>query len=97
MCRAKLADVLGFLRDQRDQVSGFTDDVADHAYELFVEKLGELHPDVLAEGLEKLEKRGKPGRGKWEELTKGDVDGEGGGGGFSFGFAGDDSDADIPS
>lgn len=93
--RAKLADVLGFLRDQREQVSGFKDDVAEHAYELFVEKLGEQYPDVLEEGLAKLEKRGKPG--KWEELTKsGNGEECGGGGGFSFGFAGDDSDADIP-
>ena len=94
--RAKLADVLGFLRDQREQVSGFKDDVAEHAYELFIEKLGEQYPDVLEEGLAKLEKKGKPGRGRWEELTKGGDDEESGGGGFSFGFVGDDSDADIP-
>ncbi|KAH6638265.1 hypothetical protein C7974DRAFT_391186 [Boeremia exigua] len=94
--RARVADVLGFLRDQREQVSGFKEDVADRAFELFVERLGEEHPDVLAEGMEKLEKRSKQGRGRWEELTKGGEDGEGGGGTFSFGFAGDDSDADIP-
>ena len=94
--QAKLPDVLGFLRDKREQVSGFSEDVADTAYELFVEKLGEKYPEILKEGLEKLEERGRPG--KWERLTKGgDEDGEGGGGGFSFGFAGgDDSDADIP-
>ena len=91
--RARLADVLGFLRDQREQVSGFKEDVADHAYELFVEKLREQHPEILEEGLEKLERRSKPG--KWEALTKG-AEEEQGGGGFSFGFAGDDSDADIP-
>lgn len=92
---ARVADVLGFLRDQREQVSGFREDVAEKAYELFVEKLGERHPEILAEGLAKLERRGKQGRGKWEELTKG-AEEESGGGGFSFGFAGDDSDADIP-
>lgn len=92
---ARLADVLGFLRDQREQVSGFAEDVADCAYEVFVEKLREQCPDVLEEGLAKLERRGKQGRGRWEELTKGG-DEEVGGGGFSFGFAGDDSDADIP-
>lgn len=91
--RAKLPDVLAFLRDSRDQVSGFKEDVGDHAYELFVEKLGEKHPEILAEGLEKLEERGRPG--KWERLTKGGDEDEGAGG-FSFGFAGDDSDADIP-
>ncbi|KAJ4382927.1 hypothetical protein N0V86_002154 [Didymella sp. IMI 355093] len=92
---ARVADVLGFLRDQREQVSGFKEDVAERAFELFVEKLGEQRPEVLEEGLARLERRGKQGRGKWEELTKG-AEEESGGGGFSFGFAGDDSDADIP-
>lgn len=91
----KLADVLGFLRDQRDQVSGFKDEVCDRAYELFVERLRENHPEILEEGLAELERKGKKGRGKWEELTKiGDEEEEGAG--FSFGFGGDDDDADIP-
>lgn len=90
--RAKLPDVLAFLRDKREQVSGFGEDVADRAYELFVERLGEKYPEILKEGLEKLEEREGPG--KWERLTKGE--GEGEGGGFSFGFGGEESDADIP-
>ncbi len=92
--RARLPDVLAFLRDRREQVSGFSDEVAERAYELFVERLREECPDVLEEGLERLEKRDKGGRGKWETLTKGDEEEEGGA--FSFGFAGDESDADIP-
>lgn len=92
---AKLADVLGFLRDQRDQVSGFKDEVADQAFELFVEKLKETDPQILEQGLEELERKAKRGRGKWEELTKQD-DEEEESGGFSFGFGGDDDDADIP-
>jgi hypothetical protein len=95
--RKKIADVLGFLRDQRGEVSGFKEDVCDRAYELFVEKLGEKYPDVLEEGLTELEKRGRNKRGKWEELTKGGVEeDEKESGGFSFGFGGDDDDADIP-
>lgn len=90
---ARVADVLGFLRDQREQVSGFRDEVAETAYELFVERLGAEHPEILEEGLAKLERRSKQGRGKWEALTKG-AEEESGGGGFSFGFAADDSDAD---
>ncbi|ORY09438.1 F-box domain-containing protein [Clohesyomyces aquaticus] len=92
--RKKLADVLGFLRDQRDQVSGFTDDVCDRAYELFVERLRERDPEMLEQGLRELEERSKKGRGKWEELTKGDGVEETGG--FSFGFGGDDDDAEVP-
>lgn len=92
--RKKLSDVLGFLRDQRDQVSGFKDEVCDRAYELFVERLEGTHPEILREGLQELERKGKQGRGKWEELTKGDEEEETGG--FSFGFGGDDDDAEIP-
>jgi hypothetical protein len=93
--RKKLGDVLGFLRDQRDQVSGFKDEVCDQAYELFVERLREMHPEILEEGLAELAKKGKKGRGKWEELTKPVQEGEENGG-FSFGFGDDDDDADIP-
>lgn len=92
--RRKLPDVLAFLRDQRAEVSGFKDDVCERAYELFVERLGEECPEVLAEGLAELEKRDGKKRGKWEELTKGGEEEESGG--FSFGFGGDDDDADIP-
>ncbi|KAF1959089.1 Clavaminate synthase-like protein [Byssothecium circinans] len=93
--RKKLPDVLGFLRDQRDQVSGFKDDVCDRAYELFVERLQGTHPEILEEGLAELEKKGKNGRGKWEQLTKGDAEEESGG--FSFGFGGDDDDdVEVP-
>lgn len=91
--RSKLPDVLGFLRDQRAEVSGFREEVCDRAYELFVERLQEEYPEVLEEALNELEKRGKGKRGKWEELTKGVEEEEGG---FSFGFGGDDDDADIP-
>lgn len=92
--RKKLPDVLGFLRDQRDQVSGFKDEVCEQAYELFKERLQERYPELLEEGLAELDRRAKKGRGKWEELTKADEEGEGGG--FSFGFGGDDDDAEIP-
>ncbi|KAK8229571.1 hypothetical protein HDK77DRAFT_382896 [Phyllosticta capitalensis] len=95
--RAKLPDVLGFLRDQADQTSGFKDDVTD-PFGLFVERLGEAYPEVLAEGLKKLEEKAKPKKGKWEELVKGGADDkaeEQGGFAFGFGFA-DDEDAEIP-
>ncbi|KAF2400478.1 F-box and JmjC domain-containing protein [Trichodelitschia bisporula] len=88
--KGKLGDVLRFLRDKKEQVSGFRDDV-DDPYGMFVERLREACPDVLEETLERMEKKD---RGKWEEIKKGD--GEGGGFSFGFGFGGDDSDADIP-
>ncbi|KAL1631498.1 hypothetical protein SLS54_000259 [Diplodia seriata] len=94
--RAKLADVLGFLRDQAEQASGFKDDVTD-PYGLFVQKLGEREPALLEQGMQELEKKGKPrGRGKWQELVRGGaaVESENQGG-FTFGFGGDEDD-EIP-
>ncbi|KAF2436386.1 putative F-box and JmjC domain protein [Tothia fuscella] len=91
--RKKLSEVLRFLRDCPDQISGFKDDVKD-PYGLFVERLGRSHPEVLEEGLKELERKDKQGgRGKWEELTKPKEEEEHG---FSFGFGDDDDNADIP-
>ncbi|GME64669.1 f-box and domain protein [Neofusicoccum parvum] len=94
--QSKLADVLGFLRDQADQTSGFKDEVTD-PFGLFVQKLGEVYPRILEEGMQELERRGKPrGRGRWEELVKGGEAAEGEEqGGFTFGFGGDE-DEEIP-
>ncbi|EON64317.1 hypothetical protein W97_03548 [Coniosporium apollinis CBS 100218] len=91
--RARVADALGFLRDQGANVSGFRDDVKD-PYGLLVEKLGEKYPAVLDEGLRELEKKTKGKRGKWEELVKGDEDGDADDGGFSFGFGGDEEEVE---
>ncbi|KAF2682675.1 Clavaminate synthase-like protein [Lentithecium fluviatile CBS 122367] len=94
--RKRLPDVLGFLQDQRDQVSGFKEDICDQAYEIFVERLGEKHPDVLKEGLAELEKKARKGRGKWEELTKADEEQAEGGFSFGFGFGDGDEDEETP-
>jgi len=91
--RGKLADVLSFLKEKRDQVSGFNSGVAD-PYEVFVRKLRENEPVALEEALAKLEKRGKSGRGRWEEITKVETDHDEGGG-FSFGFGGDEEEEEI--
>ncbi|CAI6284103.1 unnamed protein product [Periconia digitata] len=94
--RAKVADVLGFLRDRRDQVSGFREDVCGRAYELFVQGLTREMPGVVEEGLVELERREGKGKTRWEVLTKKDGDGEGGGGGFSFGFGFEGEDGEVP-
>lgn len=93
-------DVLEFLRDRREQVSGFRMEEVPDPYEMFVERLREGEPGLLEDALRELEIRGgrKEGRKKrkWEELVKGDGNGEDGPGGFSFGFGGDEEDEDIP-
>ena len=96
--RKRVGAVLQFLRDQRQSISGFGDDVED-PYALFVERLREHDEVLLEEGLRELERLGKGKRGKWEELVKpvinSDEAGEEESGGFSFGFGGgDDEDED---
>jgi hypothetical protein len=92
---SKLADVLRFMKDTPDQVSGF-DEGIENPYELFVEKLREKRPELLEEAEAELkrrrEKKGENGvkrKGKWEEVKKVDEKS----GGFTFGF-GRDSDED---
>jgi hypothetical protein len=91
--RGKLPDVMAFLKDKKDQVSGFKDDVQ-NPYGLFVERLEQKYPELLKEGLEALDKRKKGGKLKWEELVNGSADEkeENAQGGFSFGFGGDEDD-----
>ncbi|KAF1811370.1 Clavaminate synthase-like protein [Eremomyces bilateralis CBS 781.70] len=82
---SKLPDVLAFMRDSPEQVSGFSETVSD-PYETFVARLRESCPAVLEDALAVLEKR-KGGQGRWERLVKAtEVDG----GSFSFGFGDDD-------
>lgn len=95
-----LPGVLAFLRDRRDQVSGFMEsenevEAGGMEYELFVEKLREAYPEILEEALLELERRDekKNRKTRWEELTgKAKVEGVVEEGvqqvdaGFSFGF-----------
>ena len=88
--------MLQFLRDQKQSISGFGEDVRD-PYALFTERLWKHDPELLKEGLRELERLSKGGRGKWEELTKPtSTEDETEEGGFAFGFGGDDEDADVP-
>lgn len=87
--KAHLANVLAFLRNKPEQVSGFGKDV-NNPYGLFVARMGERHPDLLREGLVELEKLGSGKKRKWEELVRADEDA-----GFGFGF-GDGEDEDVP-
>ncbi|RMX93937.1 hypothetical protein D0867_04087 [Hortaea werneckii] len=94
--RKRVGAVLHFLRDQKQSISGFSDEIQD-PYSLFVERLRDYDRQLLEEGLQELEKLSKGARGKWEQLTKGSAeDDDAGEGGFSFGFGGDDDDAEVP-
>ncbi|KAI5304243.1 hypothetical protein KEM56_006702 [Ascosphaera pollenicola] len=92
-----LPAVLDFLKNKPDQVSGFRKEVCDKAFVEFVDRMREVHPDLLEEGLKRLEEREQKGskKRKWDEVVHGGE--EQAAGGFSFGFSevDDASDADI--
>ena len=90
---AQLADVLDFLKTKRDQVSGFRHG-ANNAYELFVEKVREMYPDILNKALGEMEKIHQGKKRKWDQLVNGDDEHDGKTRGFSFGF-GDGDEEDV--
>ncbi|MCJ1228336.1 hypothetical protein MMC12_004997 [Toensbergia leucococca] len=93
--RRHLGHVMAFLRDKREQVSGFASGFED-PYGLFLGRMGEVFPGVVEEAVGEMERAGVGRKRKWEELVKGGEESElGGGGGFSFGFGGEDED-EVP-
>ncbi|GJN68680.1 F-box and JmjC domain-containingprotein [Purpureocillium lilacinum] len=87
-----LSEVLAFLKDKPDQVSGFDKDVA-NPYELFIGRLRSEHPEVLDKALEVVDRKSGKKR-KWDTAVGRDEEAQESGG-FSFGFGGDDED-EIP-
>ncbi|KAF1855349.1 hypothetical protein Lal_00012348 [Lupinus albus] len=91
-----VSEVVSFLRDKADQVSGFDDKVAD-PFQLFVERMKSNYPKFLDKALDIADtKSGK--KRKWDAAVGG-IDHEQeqkGGDGFSFGFGGDGDDVEIP-
>ena len=86
---AHVEKVLRFLEHKPDQVSGFQ--TKQEPYDLFVQRLEERHPDVLAEALQKVERTGNAKKRKWDELRAEGEEKNGRSQTFSFGF-GDDED-----
>lgn len=93
--RKRVGAALQFLRDQKQSISGFSNDVED-AYELFVQRLRAFDSELLEEGLTKLERLSKQGKGKWEELTKSGEDQNEETGGFSFAFEVGEDEDEVP-
>ena len=91
-----LPDVLAFLRDKPEQVTGFGDHVKD-PYGLFVQRLEERHPDLLATAVEKLNYQRDRKKRRWDAAVGACSDEEQGqkkaATGFSFGFG---DDGEIP-
>jgi len=83
-----LPAALSFLKDRADQISGFGSEIQD-PYNIFLERLREVHPEILEQALESLEKSKK---NAWEELTKRVEDNS-----FSFGFGDGDGEEEFCS
>lgn len=93
---AHLPEVLSFLRDKPDQVTGFKTDVKD-PYGLFVSRLEKTHPDLLREALDELERKSARKKRKWDlAVGADDESSEQKSTGFSFGFGFADDDDEIP-
>jgi hypothetical protein len=86
-----LSNVILFLRDKPDQVTGFHPDLLT-PFELFTERLRENYPELLDEACRAIAKRQQDGsrKRKWD-LAVGSAEDEATGG-FSFGFGADDED-----
>lgn len=91
-----LSEVLSFLRDKADQVSGFKQDI-ESPFALFVERLRETYPDALEKGLELADDKKVGKKRKWDDAVA--VKEDEPATGFSFGFSvdeDDDEDEGIP-
>ncbi|KAI0842106.1 Clavaminate synthase-like protein [Hypoxylon sp. FL0890] len=92
--KSHLADVLSFLRDKPDQVTGFKRNI-ESPYDLFMERLRAHYPHLLDNALEELDRRNLTKKRKWEEAIGKKNEAESNAGGFSFGF-GDEDEDEIP-
>ena len=91
---AHLSNVVAFLKDKPDQVSGFPKDVSD-PYELFMTKLRDRYPESLEKALLQLAFVKSGQKRKWNELTNVHENDEAQNDesrGFSFGFSDGDGD-----
>ncbi|KAI8301444.1 hypothetical protein K4K59_000995 [Colletotrichum sp. SAR11_240] len=91
----QLTEVLSFLRDKADQVTGFKQEVTD-PYGLFVERLRLDQPELLEDAMRNLDKKTSQKKRKWEEAVGVNDAEASGGGGFSFGFGGNLDDDEVP-
>ncbi|OAA43208.1 F-box domain, Skp2-like protein [Metarhizium rileyi] len=88
-----LSEVLLFMRDKADQVSGFDGNV-EQPFELFTGRLGQQYPGILEKALELADKKSGKKR-KWDAAIGKETSEGSSGGEFSFGFGGDD-DGEVP-
>lgn len=72
---AHLAEVLSFLKDRPEQVTGFTRDVVD-PFTLFVDRLRQQYPELLEGALQAVERRNGKKKRRWDIAIGKDESGE---------------------
>lgn len=98
--KSHLGNVLSFLKDKEDQVSGFEKEVTD-PYKLFVERLKDECPELLQAGLSQLAEKQAQKKRRWDAVVGSNEEDsdqpqkKSSGFSFSFGFGGED-DEEIP-
>lgn len=95
-----LSDVLSFLKDRADQVSGFEKDVTD-PYSLFVARLERQDPELLQTALQELAQTRERKKRRWDLVVgggseEGEDQPQKKSTGFSFGFGLGDEDEENP-
>ena len=90
---AHLVNVLDFLKNKPEQISGFTAHLQ-HPFDLFVQSLEQQHPTLLIEALGGLSRAKAGKKRKWEQLVSANDDSDKKVEDFGFGF-GNEGD-DIP-
>lgn len=92
--QAHLVEVLKFLKDKPDQISGFSKDI-ENPYQLFLDKIQLKHPLMMesSPGKMKMMEHGK--KRKWESITSSTEPSQYQENGFSFGFGGED-EGEVP-
>ncbi|KAK0731596.1 Clavaminate synthase-like protein [Lasiosphaeris hirsuta] len=97
--KSHIADVLAFLKDRPEQVTGFKKDVTD-PYGLFVDRLREEYPGLLEDGLNQLAERQAQKKRRWDivvgKTTVEEDQPQKKSTGFSFGFGFGDDEDEIP-
>jgi hypothetical protein len=91
--RAHLTEVVAFLKDRPEQVTGFKRDVAD-PYQLFVDRLEQTFPGLLLEVQSETDYRRQQAKKRTWDAAIGRDDEERCGGGFTFGFGSESEDGE---
>ena len=92
--QAHLVEVLKFLKDKPEQVSGFSNDIK-NPYQLFVDKMSSKHPSKMESSFSKMNMVDHGKKRKWETIVNSAQPDQHQKNEFSFGF-GEEDEIEVP-